>query len=655
MRRLSAGSFFSGSSLDSAAPYRPARFRAGATLLALCLASLLGAACDHRVPRDQAEWPRDLLEDHSYPLQSPGADEPRDPTLAQPAPAAWLPDDGNWYMPLKDYAGTRYSQLTEINTTNVRSLQLVWSQKTGYARGHEATPIVVNNMMYIVMPFPNRLYAWDISNPRQPRLAWVYEPPETQLAAQGVACCDHVNRGAVYANGRLFYATLDNQAIAVDAQTGEAVWVNRIGNIHIGETMTMSPIVVRDKVFFGNAGAEFGVRGWLKALDINTGELLWTAWSTGSDADVLIGENFRPFYEADRGEELGVTSWPPEQWRIGGGTVWGWLNYDPELDLLYYGTANAAPWNPEVRPGKNKWAGTVFARRPDTGEAIWAYQWDPYNAYDWDGVNENTLLDMPVNGEMRRVLVRAERNGYMYVIDRATGEVLHADPYMHSTVVKGVDLRTGQPIVDLSKMPGFGRTVHGICPAVPGAKDWEPTAFSPRTGYLYVPGNNFCNDMEGAEANFIAGTPYMGVTNKMYAGPGGNLGEFFAWDVVNRRKVWSIEEKFLTWSGPLVTAGDLVFYGTMDRWFKAVDARTGQVLWQFEAETGFIAPPMTFRGADGRQYIAITSGPGGWAGSVVSVPLDPRDATADKGIVNAMRELPQYTGRGGYIYIFGLP
>jgi len=624
----------------------------GWSLLALVL--VVGSACDHRVPRDEPHWPRDMLDHHANPLHARAADAVLDPTLAQPASQAWLPDDGNWYMPLKDYAGTRYSQLAEINTDNVRGLQLVWSQQTGYARGHEATPIVVDDMMYIVMPFPNRLYAWNISNPRQPRLVWSYDP-EPLLAAQGVACCDHVNRGAVYAGGRLFYATLDNQAVAVDARTGEEVWKTVLGNIHIGETMTMSPLVVRNRVFFGNAGGEFGARGWIKALDIDTGEVVWTAYSTGPDTDVLIGPDFRPFYDADRGRDLGVTSWPPEQWGVGGGTVWGWLNYDPELDLLFYGTAGAAPWNPEVRRGKNKWAGTVFARRPDTGEAVWAYQWDPYNAFAWDGVNESTLLDMPVDGQMRRVLVRAERNGYMYVMDRATGEVLHADPYMHSTVIRGVDLQSGQPIADMSMMPGFGRTVHGVCPAVPGAKNWEPTAFSPRTGYLYVPADNMCNDMEGAKANFIAGTPYIGVTNKMYAGPGGNLGEFFAWDVVNRRKVWSHEEQFLTRSGPLVTAGDVVFFGTMDRWFRALDARTGQVLWQFQSETGFVAPPMTFRGADGRQYVAIVSGPGGWAGSVVSVPLDPRDATAATGMVNAMRHLPEHTGRGGYIYIFALP
>jgi lanthanide-dependent methanol dehydrogenase len=615
------------------------------------LALLLG--CDPRVPDEDPRFPRDALRYEAVPLM-PVPAEPGEAARAVVAAGATAPEDGQWFMPLKDYAGTRYSGLAQVTRENVSDLELVWSWETGYSRGHEATPIVVDDMMYIVMPFPNRLYALDLSEPTEPSLAWVYDP-EPDRAAQGVACCDHVNRGAVYADGKLFFATLDNQAVAVDAATGEEVWKVMLGNIQIGESMTMAPLVVRGNVFFGNSGGEFGVRGWITALDVETGDIVWRAYSTGPDAEVLIGPQFQPYYENHRGIDLGVATWPPDAWRIGGGNVWGWINYDPELDLLYYGTANAGPWNPDQRPGDNKWTATVFARRPDTGEAIWAYQWAPHGWFDWDGVNESTLLDMPVDGEMRRVMVRAERNGFMYTLDRVTGEVLDATPYMHSTVVHGVDLVTGLPVEDASKKPGYGRTAFGICPAVPGAKDWEPTAFSPRTGYLYVPANNICNDIEGMEANYIAGTPFMGVSVKMYAGPGGHRGEFMAWDPVNRRKVWTRSERFVTWSGPLATAGDVVFYGTFDRWFRALDAWTGEVLWEYETDTGIIAPPMTYLGADGRQYVAVLSGPGGWAGSIVSVPIDPRDQTADKGFVNAMQDLPQYTGRGGYLYIFALP
>jgi lanthanide-dependent methanol dehydrogenase len=623
----------------------PRRALLGCGVLAL-------AACEYRVPPDDERFPRDVLQFHEAPL-FPDAGELPGMQLARIAPAASQPEDGEWIRPLKDYAGSRYSPLAQITTENVGQLRLEWLFDLGLARGQEATPLVVNHTMYVVTSFPNLLYAFDLTQ-QGPAVRWVYDP-EPLRAAQGAACCDHVNRGAVYANGRLFYATLDAQAVAVDAETGREIWKNRIGDINIAETITMSPLAIGNVVLFGNSGGEFGVRGWLKALDIDSGEVLWTAYSTGPDEDVLIGPEFRPFYEADRGEHLGVRTWPHEAWRTGGGTVWGWLTYDPELDLVYYGTANAGPWNPEQRAGENKWTATIFARRPMTGEAVWAYQWDPHNVYAWDGVNENILLDLPVDGVMRRVLVRAERNGYVYILDRATGEVLDASPYMHSTVVQGVDLRTGQPVQDWSKMPGFGRTVHGICPAVPGAKDWEPMAFSPRTGLLYIPANNLCADMAGMEANYIAGTPFMGISAKMYAGPGDYLGEVIAWDPINRRKVWARPERFLTWSGPLATAGDVVFYATLDRWFYAVDARTGQTLWRYRLETGSIAPPMTYTGPDGRQYVAVLSGPGGWAGSIVSVPLDPRDQSADKGMVNAMQDLPNYTGRGGYLYVFALP
>ncbi|HEX8211532.1 MAG TPA: PQQ-dependent dehydrogenase, methanol/ethanol family [Longimicrobium sp.] len=619
---------------------------------ATAVACLLLGGCKSREPQEDPKFPREMLKSTAVPFATP-TERTHETTRARPAAAAFRPEDGQWVMSLKDYAGTRYSGLDQINTGTVRGLKLAWHFDLKLARGQEATPLVVDNTMYVVTSFPNLLYAFDLTRPG-PAVKWVYDPKPAR-AAQGVACCDHVNRGAAYAAGRLFYATLDNYAVAVDAATGREIWRTRLGSIHAGETMTMAPLVVRDKVIFGNAGAEFGVRGWVRALDVATGRVVWTAWATGPDRDVLIGPRFRPFYAKDRGRDLGVTTWPAEHWKIGGGTMWGWLNYDPELDLLYYGTANAAPWNPEQRPGDNKWTATLFARRPDTGEAVWAYQWDPHNVFDWDGVNESLLLDMPVEGRMRRVMVRAERNGFVYVIDRATGEVLSATPYMHSTVVKGVDTRSGMPVEDLTMKPGYGKTAHGICPAVPGAKDWEPTAFSPRTGLVYIPANNLCMDVEGMEANYIAGTPYMGVSVKMYPGPGGHRGEMIGWDPVNRRRAWTIIEKFVLWSGPLATAGDLVFYGTMDRWLKAVDARTGQVLWRFQTATGIIAPPISYRGPDGKQYVAVLSGPGGWPGSVVSVPLDPRDETADKGFAGAMHDLPEYTGRGGHLYVFALP
>jgi PQQ-dependent dehydrogenase (methanol/ethanol family) len=463
------------------------------------------------------------------------------------------PEDGQWLRPAKDYASTRYSELDQITTANVASLKLAWTFSTGVLRGHEAAPLVVGSTMYIVTPFPNTLYALDLTKPGGPA-KWRYDPKPIS-AAQGVACCDVVNRGAAYADGRIFYNTLDNQTVAVDAETGEEVWRTQLGDINKGETMTMAPLVVKGKVIVGNSGGELGIHGWLTALDAATGDIAWRAYHTGPDSLVLIGPRFKPFYKADQGKDLGVTSWPPDKWRQGGAGAWGWISYDATLDLIYYGTANPGPWNPELRPGDNKWSTTLFARDPDTGEAVWAYQWNPHDLHDYDSVNESILLDMPWNGQTRRVMVRPERNGFMYVIDRATGQALAADTFAVVNSVFSVNLETGRPEYNPEKHPTMGQVVRFICPASPGGKDWQPSAFSPRTGYIYVPHQNLCMDAEAVEANYIAGTPYVGMNVKMYAGPGGHRGAFDAWDPVARRKVWSIKENFPVWSGGRVVQG----------------------------------------------------------------------------------------------------
>jgi len=577
-----------------------------------------------------------------------------DATSRPSVPAAIAaPEDGTWSMPAKNYASTRYSGLEEINRENVGQLKVAFTFSPGTTKGQESAPIVVDNTLYFVGPYPNVLYALDLTQPGAP-MKWKYEP-KPEASAQGEACCESVNRGPTYSNGRIFYATVDGHAVAVDAKTGAEAWKVKLTDYTKGETMTMAPLVVKGKVLVGNSGGEFGVRGWLTALDEKTGKLVWRAYSTGPDSDVLIGPEYKPFYDMDRGKDLGVSTWPADAWQQGGGSVWGWISYDPELNLIYYGTSNPSPWNDSVRPGDNKFSDGIFARDPDTGAAHWFYQIGPHDLYDHDAVNENILLDMDVGGKPRKVIVRPERNGMIYVWDRTTGEVLSADPYVHINSTKGVDMKTGRLIYDDGKRPMPGKVVRDICPTAPGAKDWNPSAFSESTGLLYIPHNNMCMDWESTSVGYIAGTPYVGADVKYYAGPGGNRGEFCAWDPVARKKVWSIPEEFPLWSGAAATAGGLVFYGTLDGWFKAVDDSSGKVLWRFKTDSGIIGQPTVFRGPDGHQYVAILSGIGGWAGAMVSNDLDPRDATAGNGWGSAVADLKRRVAKGGTLYVFSLP
>ncbi len=577
-------------------------------------------------------------------------------------PALWIaaasaqiqnqPDDGQWVMAAKNYASTRYSTLDQINTQNVKNLKLAWTFSTGVTRGHEAAPLVVNNTMYIVTPWPNYLYALDLTKPGAP-MKWVYQPNPAP-ASQGVACCDVVNRGAAYYNGKIYYNTLDVQTVAVDANTGKEVWRTKLGDINLGETMTMAPIVAKGKVIVGDSGGEMGVRGWMAGLDAETGKIAWRAYATGPDNDVLIGPNFKPYYEADRAKDLGVKTWSGDQWKIGGATGWSWVSYDPDLDLIYYGTSNPGPWNPEQRPGDNKWGSSIFARHPETGEAIWAYQFNPHDEHDYDGVNENILLDLNINGQVRKVLAHPDRNARMYIMDRTNGQVLSAETFAYENTSFGVDMKTGRLQFNEAKATGF-KTIRDACPAPPGGKDWQPSAYSPKTGLIYIPHNNLCYESEGTQANYIAGTPYVGMLVRMYAGPGGNRGELSAWDPVKAKAVWAVKENFPAWSGVVATAGDVVFYGTMDGWFKALDDRTGQFLWQFKVGSGIIGQPITYKGPDGKQYVAVLSGVGGWSGAVVAGGINTVDGTAALGFANAMSDLGKYTTKGGMLYVFALP
>jgi PQQ-dependent dehydrogenase (methanol/ethanol family) len=573
------------------------------------------------------------------------------PGIHLPSP---LPQ-GDWRMPGGDFANTRFSPLAELNPTNVGNLRVVTAVSTGVPHGFEGQPLVVDDTMYIVTPFPNNLIAIDLTKPSG-AIKFVYQPhPEPR--AVGIACCDVVNRGAAYADGKIVYNLLDAVTVAVDANTGAEVWRTRVGNIDVGETTTMAPIIVKGKVLVGVAGGELGVRGWMAALDLATGKEIWRGYNTGPDKDVLIGPDFHAFYEKDRAPEQGARTWMGEQWKLGGATVWGWVSYDPELDLLYYGTGNPGVWNPDLRPGDNKWSCSIIARRPEDGHVVWATQLVPHDHHDYDEIMENVLVDMDWRGApKRKLLLHPGRSGFMFVLDRGTGEILSADKFQESTNwATGYDLATGLPKEDPSKHTAYGKVVKDICPSSTGGKEFVPSAFSPLTGLLYIPAHNTCMSYEGIEANYIAGTPYLGADVRMYPGPGGYQGELVAWDPVRGQKVWGVrEDKLPLYSGVLATAGNLIFYGTMDGFFRAVDARTGTLLYQFHTGSGIVGNPITYRGPDGKQYVVIYSGVGGWMGAVASPDVSADDPYAALGVVGAMAEIKKVTGLGDTVYVFGL-
>jgi PQQ-dependent dehydrogenase (methanol/ethanol family) len=569
-----------------------------------------------------------------------------------PAGAAGTQTDGEWTMPARDFASSRYSPLSDINVSNVGNLKVTMTISTGVLQGHEGQPLVVGSTMYVVTPFPNYLYSIDLTKPGG-ALNWTFAPNPDDRAV-GIACCDIVNRGAAYADGKIIYNTLDAHTVAVDATSGKEVWRTRVGDINIGETITMAPLIVKGKVIVGNAGGELGVRGHVTALDVTTGKQVWKAYSTGPDADVLIGADFKPFFPRDRGANLGVTTWTKDQWKLGGGTVWGWLSYDPNLNLIYYGTGNPGVWNADLRPGDNKWSITLFARDPDNGQAKWAYQFVKHDAWDYDEIMENILVDMPVNGQPRKLLIHPGRTGFVYVFDRTNGELLKAETFQPVTWAKSVDLKTGETIEVPEKRTHDGVITRGICPSSTGAKDQQPSAFSPRTGLLYIPAHNVCMDYEGVEANYIAGTPYVGASVRMYAGPGdGSRGDLVAWDPVKGKQVCDIKEDLPLWSGILATAGDVVFYGTLDGWFKAIDARNCAPLWKFKTGSGVIGNPIAYRGPDGKQYIAVYSGVGGWMGAIAFPDVSTDDPYTALGAAGAVADIKKKTLMGGMLYVFG--
>ena len=563
-------------------------------------------------------------------------------------------DANQWAMPTGDYANHRYSTLKQITAANVKDLRPVWTFSTGILRGHEGGPLIVGDVMYVHAPFPNTVYALDLNN--NGVILWKYEPKQDPNVIP-VMCCDTVNRGVAYGDGKIILDQADASVVALDAKTGKELWKVANGDAKKGETMTSAPMIVKDKVIVGISGGEFGVLGRLTALNLKDGTVAWKANSVGPDDQIL----FDPQKTTNMGKPVGANSslstWQGDQWKTGGGATWGWYSYDPQLNLIYYGSGNPSTWNPTQRPGDNRWSMTIFARNPDTGVAKWVYQMTPHDEWDYDGVNEMILADIPVKGKPTKALVHFDRNGFGYTLNRENGQLLVAEKYDPAVNwATHVDMKTGRPEVVAQYSTQSGGEDHNtksICPAALGSKDQQPAAFSPETGLFYVPTNHVCMDYEPFKVSYTAGQPFVGATLSMFPPTGqNNLGNFIAWDAGQGKIVWSDPEPFSVWSGALATAGGVVFYGTLEGYLKAVDMKTGKELYKFKTPSGIIGNVTTYTHG-GKQYIAVLSGVGGWAGIGMAAGLT--GDTDGLGAVGAYKSLSNYTQLGGVLTVFALP
>ncbi len=568
-------------------------------------------------------------------------------------------DAKQWVMPAGNYAATRHSTLKQITADNVGKLQVAWTFSTGVLRGHEGAPLVVGDVMYVHTPFPNNVFALDLNN--DGKILWKYEPKQDPSVIP-VMCCDTVNRGLSYADGKIFLHQADTTLVALDAKTGKVEWSVKNGDPGKGETGTSAPFVIKDKVLVGISGGEFGVQCHVTAYDLKTGRRVWRAYSEGPDDQILFDPAKTTALGKPVGKDSSLATWQGDQWKIGGGCTWGWMAYDPALNLVYYGSGNPSTWNPKQRPGDNKWSMTIFARNPDTGMAKWVYQMTPHDEWDYDGVNEMILTDQQIGGQTRKLLTHFDRNGLGYTLDRDTGELLVAekyDPKVNWT--SGVDMNKSSPTYGRPRVVsqystdqnGEDHNNKGICPAALGSKDEQPAAYSPDTQLFYVPTNHVCMDYEPFRVSYTAGQPYVGATLSMYPPQGEtNMGNFIAWDGKTGKIVWSNKEQFSVWSGALSTAGGVVFYGTLEGYLKAVDAKTGKELYKFKTPSGIIGNVMTYEHG-GKQYVAVLSGVGGWAGIGLAAWLT--NPTDGLGAVGGYAGLRNYTALGGQLTVFALP
>ena len=568
----------------------------------------------------------------------------------------------NWIMTGKSYQANNYSPNTQINTENVKQLRQAWSFSTGLLHGHEGTPLVVDGVMYVHTSFPNNTFALDLNDPGH--IIWQHKPKQDP-AARSVACCDLVNRGLAYwpgddKTGPLILKTqLDGHVVALDAKTGEERWKIENSDIKVGSTLTIAPYVIKDMVLVGSSGAELGVRGYVTAYDVKTGEQKWRKYATGPDADVGIGDDFNKDNPHYGQKGLGTGTWEGDAWKIGGGTNWGWYAYDPDLNLFYYGSGNPAPWNETMRPGDNKWTMTIWGRDADTGMAKFGYQKTPHDEWDYAGVNVMMLSEQKdKDGKLRKLLTHPDRNGIVYTLDRSNGDLISANK-LDDTVnwVKTVDLKTGLPLRDPEYSTRMDHKATEICPSAMGYHNQGHDSYDPEKQLFFMGINHICMDWEPFMLPYRAGQFFVGATLWMYPGPKGDrqgyegLGQIKAYNAITGEYKWEKMERFSVWGGTMSTAGNLVFYGTLDGFLKARDSRTGDLLWKAKLPSGSIGHPMTFE-HKGTQYVAIMYGVGGWPG--VGLVFDLQDPTAGLGAVGAFKNLANYTQMGGGVAVFSL-
>jgi methanol dehydrogenase (cytochrome c) subunit 1 len=561
----------------------------------------------------------------------------------------------NWVMQTKDYGSTHFSEMIDINANNVKNLKVAWSFSTGVLNGHEGGPIVVDGIMYVHTPYPNNVYAISLDEPD--KILWQYKPKQNP-AARAVACCDVVNRGLAYAPAgkdypaTIFLNQLDGHLVAINAKTGQMLWKMENSDIAMGSTLTVAPFVVKDKVIVGTSGAELGVRGYATAYDIKDGKQAWRVYATGPDEDIKLSKDFNSANPHYGQFGLGLKTWEGDAWKIGGGTNWGWYAYDSDLEMLYYGSGNPAPWNETMRPGDNKWTMTIWGRDVNTGEAKFGYQKTPHDEWDYAGVNYMGLSEQMVDGKMTKLLTHPDRNGLVYTLNRENGSLVNAFK-IDDTVnwVKKVDLKTGLPIRDPEYSTHMDHQATGICPSAMGYHNQGIESYDPNKKLFFMGTNHICMDWEPFMLPYRAGQFFVGATLNMYPGPKGTLGQVKAMNSVTGKMEWEVQEKFAVWGGTTATAGDLVFYGTLDGYIKARHSKTGEELWKFKLPSGVIGHPITYK-HNNKQYVAIYYGVGGWPG--VGLVFDLADPTAGLGAVGAFKELAHYTQMGGGVMVFSL-